>query len=71
MDPAAPYPAGAASAAVDLEPIKALLEQWSLQQWLSTKPPTTVITLSTSMSTGQALKMLAVNNIQVRLRVCE
>lgn len=48
---------------IDFTPVRQLLSSWSLAQYLKTKPPSSVITLSTSATIGQALKTLATNNI--------
>lgn len=44
-------------------PVRALLNQVTLQEWLAQRPPTTVVTAPGSCTCAQALRLLAAHNI--------
>lgn len=45
------------------EPVRQLLHRWSLEQFLSCRPPSTVLTLPAAATLSSALKTLATHHI--------
>lgn len=45
------------------EPVRQLLKNWTLNQYLARKPPSSVVTLNSNSTCGQALRTLALHGI--------